>query len=295
MPLIQLMRPHQWIKNLFVWVGTVFGHAWFESAMLRSAGLAFVAFCAVSSAVYIYNDVVDREHDATHPRKRSRPLPSGRVSVAAALALAAGLSISALLIAASVSMSVVWVVLAYIGLNLLYSHHLKHVVVLDVFCIATGFILRIVAGTYAIGIPASSWLLICSVMLTLFLGFAKRRAEISLLPPMAERSAQSDSRPVLQQYTSTLLDSFLVVTGTCSVITYGLYTMSPVTIALHGTANLIFTLPFVLYGLFRYLYMLQAQIATEDVSRDFFRDWHIGVTVALWLGTTFWLISAVGG
>jgi 4-hydroxybenzoate polyprenyltransferase len=295
MALIQLMRPHQWIKNLFVLVGILFGHAWFDAALLRAAGLAFLAFCAVSSAVYIYNDVVDRAHDATHPRKRLRPLPSGRVSVTAALVLSAVLVVAAVCLAAAASTGVVWVVLTYLVLNLAYSHYLKHVVVLDVFCIAAGFILRIIAGTVAIGIPASSWLLICSAMLTLFLGFAKRRAEIAVVPQIAELSTKTESRPVLQQYTQLLLDSLLIVTGTCSVITYGLYTMSPVTIQLHGTANLIFTLPFVLYGLFRYLYMLQAAIATEDVSRDFFKDPHIWVTVTLWFATTFWLIGAAGG
>ena len=291
MALIQLMRPHQWIKNLFVWVGVLFGHAWFDQALLRSAALTFVSFCAVSSAVYIYNDFVDRNYDASHPRKRSRPLPSGRVSVATALTLAAVLTGVGLFLASSAAPEVVMVLAAYMLLNLGYSHYLKHVVVLDVFCIAAGFILRIVAGTYGIGIPASSWLLICSAMLTLFLGFAKRRAELSIFTELVAQQSQTESRPVLQQYTAALLDSFLIITGTCSVIAYGLYTMSPTTIELHGTPHLIFTLPFVLYGLFRYLYMLQARIATEDISRDFFTDVHIWVTVTLWFATTFWLIG----
>ncbi len=294
MALIQLMRPHQWIKNLFVLVGILFGHAWFDPALLRSAALAFVSFCAVSSAIYIYNDFVDREYDASHPRKRTRPLPSGRVSAATALTLAAALAAGGLFVAFSAAVEVVMVLASYMLLNLAYSHYLKHVVVLDVFCIAAGFILRIVAGTYGIGIPASSWLLICSAMLTLFLGFAKRRAELSIIPEMTPHTDQAESRPVLQQYTAPLLDSFLIITGTCSVIAYGLYTMSPTTIELHGTPHLIFTLPFVLYGLFRYLYMLQARIATEDISRDFFTDAHIWVTVTLWLVTTFWLIGGSG-
>lgn len=291
--MIALLRPHQWTKNLFVLVGTVFGHAWGNSAQLYAAGMAFIAFCAISSAAYILNDWVDRTRDAAHPQKRNRALASGKVSGAFAAWIAGLLVVTAFGVAYLAAPGVMMCIAAYAVLNALYSRWLKHVVVIDVFCIAGGFMLRILAGTHGIGIPASSWLLFCGGMLTLFLAFAKRRGEIATLPAGHGEDiprVSSSSRPVLDHYTLPLLDNFLVITAACCVIAYGLYTMSAETIRVHGTAKLIYTLPLVLYGLFRYLYLLQAGSASEDISRDFLRDWHLCMTVAVWLVVTVSLI-----
>ena len=181
MPLLRLLRPHQWVKNGFVFLGLLFGHAWADPARVTLAIDAFVAFCLVSSAVYVMNDIVDRERDRAHPKKRKRPLASGTVSMAAAIVL--------MLVCGGAGLAMAWIgggalpgiFFGYVALNVGYSFGLKHVVILDVFLIAAGFMLRILAGTLGIGIAPSQWLLLTGLLLTLFLGFAKRRAELSAL------------------------------------------------------------------------------------------------------------------
>jgi 4-hydroxybenzoate polyprenyltransferase len=179
--LFKLMRPHQWLKNGFVFVGLLFGHAWSDPVKLGQALAAFAAFCLLASAVYVMNDLIDREQDRLHPKKKSRPLAAGTVSVASALALAAVCLLGGGLIAWAWAGSAPWIFLAYVALNVAYSFGLKHVVILDVFIIASGFMLRLLAGTLGLGIAPSQWLLLCGLMLTLFLGFAKRRAELNAL------------------------------------------------------------------------------------------------------------------
>src|SRR5512143_3189426 len=179
--MLRLMRPHQWIKNAFVFTGLLFGHAWHDPALVTRVLLAFAAFCLISSTIYILNDIIDIEQDRHHPKKRLRPLPSGQLSVAAAIALALVLGSASLVLAMIASTTVLLIVLGYAVMNVAYSLYLKHVVILDVFIIATGFMLRILAGTLGVGVPPSQWLLLCGLMVTLFLGFTKRRAEILAL------------------------------------------------------------------------------------------------------------------
>lgn len=276
-PLIRLLRPHQWLKNGFVFVGLLFGHAWHDATRAQAALLAFAAFCLLSSAVYVFNDLVDREQDRRHPEKKQRPLASGAVSVPAALALAAvclggGL---ALVFAAS---RAPWVFAAYLALNAAYSLGAKHVVVLDVFIIAAGFMLRILAGTVGIGIPPTHWLLLCGLMLTLFLGFAKRRAELNTL--LAESKGH---RRVLEQYSAAMLDQFITVAAAGTVVSYALYTVSAETVALHGTPWLVASVPFVLYGLLRYLYLLHRRGGGGDPARELLADRHLMAAFAGWL------------
>ncbi len=294
-PLIRLMRPHQWLKNGFVLVGLLFGHVWERSdalGLFLQALAAFIAFCLISSAVYVINDLIDRDRDRHHPDKRHRPLASGRTSARTAIALAAiclalgfglvGGLFAGLGLPAS---QAPWLFVAYVLLNLGYSLGLKHVVILDVFLIAAGFMLRILAGTVGIGIAPSHWLLLCGLMLTLFLGFAKRRAELGALAHDGRHH-----RRVLDQYTAPMLDQFITLSAAATVIAYSLYTVSEETIALHGTPWLIATVPCVAYGLLRYLQRLHLGRGGGDPARDLLTDPHLLAAFSLWLGLVIWLL-----
>lgn len=295
-PLIRLMRPHQWVKNGFVFVGLLFGHAWEQGEavdLFLRAFSAFIAFCLLSSAVYVMNDLADREQDRLHPDKRQRPLASGAVGARAALALAAAclLGAAALVLglcapAGLPGSDAPWIFAVYLAMNAGYSAGLKHVVVLDVFIIAAGFMLRILAGTLGIGIAPSHWLLVCGLMLTLFLGFAKRRAELNAL-----MEDSGTHRPVLDQYTPAMLDQFITLAAGATVIAYSLYTVSEETIELHGTPWLILTVPCVAYGLLRYLYRLHRAGGGGDPAREFLTDPHLLGVFALWLLLVAWLLA----
>jgi 4-hydroxybenzoate polyprenyltransferase len=284
--LFRLMRPHQWIKNSFVLTGLLFGHAWHSPHLVVQALIAFVAFCLISSTIYVFNDIVDIEQDKLHPTKRNRPLPSGKLNIATAKTFALILGVTALAIAALASGTVVIILLIYAVMNVAYSLKLKHVVILDVFIIATGFMLRILAGTLGLGIPPSQWLLLCGLMVTLFLGFSKRRAEI-----IALSDDKSAHRKVLEDYSPVLLDKMIVVTAAGLIMSYSLYTMNPETIRIHGTANLIYTVPFVIYGVFRYIFLLHHQSRGTDTARDLVRDPHMLIVLLAWLITTIVLIA----
>lgn len=286
--IIKLIRPHQYIKNGFVLVGPLFAEQW-DLLTLGQALLAFVAFCLMASAVYVLNDIMDIEADRAHPVKRSRPLPSGAISMRLAYGLLAGLFIVSVAISLTVSFWVLGCVAIYFAINILYSWRLKHVVILDVFIISSGFMLRILAGTVGLGIEPSAWLLLCGLMLTLFLGFAKRRAELLLLADQ-DVSQQGMTRRVLDDYSPRVLEQFIAVTAACTILAYGLYTVSPQTIALHGSEHLIYTLPFVIYGIFRYLYLLHGQGRGNDTVRDLMQDGHLLITGVLWLSVTLWVL-----
>jgi 4-hydroxybenzoate polyprenyltransferase len=284
--LIRLLRPHQWLKNGFVFVGLLFGHAWLEPQKVVAAGVAFLAFSLTASAVYVLNDLVDREEDRLHPEKRYRPLAAGLVEVRTALAAAAVCLAVGLALGLAGGGTLAIILSAYLLLNLAYSYGLKHVVVLDVFIIAAGFMLRLLAGTVGIGIAPSHWLLLCGLMLTLFLGFAKRRAELSALLQESVRH-----RRVLEHYTPTMLDQFTTLTATATIIAYGLYTVSPETVALHGTTALMASVPFVLYGLLRYLFLLHRRDGGGDPAWELLTDRHLQIAFLGWLVTVVAVLS----
>ncbi len=284
--LLRLMRPYQWVKNGFVFTGLLFGHAWHDPDLVNQVVIAFAAFCLVSSSIYTFNDIVDLKQDRLHPKKSQRPLASGQVSVSAAVMLAALLAVLGLVLAYAASPLVLIILLVYALMNIAYSLRLKHVVILDVFIIATGFMLRILAGTMGVGIPPSQWLLLCGLMVTLFLGFTKRRAEI-----IALTDDKANHRKVLEHYSPVLLDKMIGITAAGLIMSYSLYTMNPDTIRIHGTANLIYTVPFVMYGVFRYIYLLHHQSRGGDPSHDLVRDPHLIVVVGAWLVTTLLLIA----
>jgi 4-hydroxybenzoate polyprenyltransferase len=281
-----LMRPRQWVKNGFVFMGLLFANEWRQPEMLRRVLLATLAFSLVASGVYVLNDLLDRERDLHHPTKKSRPLAAGQISAAVALLLLALLWIAGGAVGLWVSRTVLLILLAYVAINILYSLGLRQVVILDVFLIAAGFMLRILAGTTGVGIAPSQWLLICGFMVALFLGFAKRRAELYALS-----GETSNHRSVLEHYQPVLLDKMIVVTATCVILTYSLYTMSPVTVQNHHTESLIYTAPFVVYGIFRYIYTLHHQQTGTEPANEIFRDPHILLSIAGWLLVTLWLIS----
>lgn len=288
LPLFKLLRPHQYLKNGFVLLGVIFAHRW-DAVTLLNAAVVFVAFCAMASAVYVLNDLLDVEADRQHPTKKHRPIANATVSVRMAEAICGVLALVAVAFAAWVSSWAVLLVMTYAVFNIAYSWRLKHVVILDVFIISAGFMLRILAGTIGIGIAPSHWLLLCGMMVTLFLGFAKRRAELLVLESH-NGLARSATRRVLDDYSPVMLEQFIAVSAACTILSYGLYTVSAETISKHGSGDLIYTLPFVIYGIFRYLFLLHHRAKGNDTARDLLTDFHLMVTIAAWLGITVGLL-----
>ena len=270
--LVRLMRPHQWVKNVFVFAGLLFSQNWHNRHLDLAVLQAFAAFCCASSFVYILNDWHDRVSDALHPVKRRRPLASGAVTAAPALVLAALLLATGLALAASNTALLVLLAL-YVALNLAYSSGLKQVPVVDVSLIATGFMLRLLAGTVAVGIAPSRWLLLTGIFLTLYLGFCKRKAE--------SFQAESSQRAVMAHYPQALIDTFIATTMTATLTTYSLFATSAEAQVQHGQ-RLLYTVPIVVFGLLRYTYQVHLGRG-EDVARDLVRDgWLLGAG-ALWL------------
>lgn len=263
---VRLLRPQQWVKNCFVLVPLLFSGRFTDPAAVASAVLAFLAFCFVASAVYAGNDVADREADRAHPTKRDRPVASGQIS--ASLALGASLTLAALALglAAIVDLSLLAIISLYLILNVAYTLWLKRLVILDVFTIAAFFLLRLLAGTTAIHVQPSIWLLLCGGLLSLYLGFAKRRHELVLL---GEHS--SVHRSVLQEYSQLFLDQMSTVLLSVTVVSYIMYTVSHEKLAEVGSYALTGSTVFVLYGVFRYLYLVhnrQGGSPTETLLTD---------------------------
>jgi len=290
---LRLMRPHQWVKNGFVLVGLIFGHGFTDPVLLVNAGALFGAFCLASSGVYAMNDVLDREADRAHPRKRERPVARGTVPSGAALAFALALAAGGLALAHWVSAVALGLAACYVVLNLVYSAGLKHVAILDVFLIASGFMLRILAGTLGLDIAPSHWLLLCGLMVTVFLGFAKRRAELFALRSEEHggRERAAVQRRVLDDYSPRLLDQMIAISAAGAMVAYALYTVDAKTIATQGTDRLVYTVPFVLYGLFRYLHVLYRGRGGADPAAELLADPHLLIATAGWLAVVLWLIT----
>lgn len=275
--LFLLLRPHQWIKNGFVLVGALFSYQWISADTWIDAALAFLAFCCAASAVYILNDCKDAEADRQHPKKKLRPVAAGLVNPLAAAAIGGILVLLALTLSYIASARVVMFVCGYFLINVVYTLWLKHQVIVDVFCIFGGFMMRLLAGTVGIGLAPSRWLLITGMMITLFLGFGKRRAELA-----ARKKEGLSSRRSLDNYSLPLLDQLISICAAGTLITYGLYTVDASTLAIHGTQNLIWTMPIVVFGIFRYLYLIHHQGKGEDTSMDLFKDIPILAAAVCW-------------
>jgi 4-hydroxybenzoate polyprenyltransferase len=286
--LLLAVRPQQWVKNLIVFAALIFARRMGDLGALQRVVEVFVVFCLVSGGNYLLNDLLDLERDRQHPKKRHRPIASGLVPVRVAAAFSILLEGAAVVVAFAMDPrgELGALVLGYLVLMAAYSLKLKHVVVLDVFVIASGFVVRVVAGATVIGEPVSEWLILCTIFLSLFLGFGKRRAEIILLADDSSRH-----REALAGYTRTFLDQMIGV-STASVITcYALYTLSPITVSYHGTKNLVFTVPFVIFGIFRYLYLLHVRDGGGSPTRALLRDVPTLVNVILWLLTSMAVIN----
>jgi hypothetical protein len=267
--LLRALRPSQWSKNLFVLVALVFAageqESHVEAGALARVLYAFAAFCCAASAVYLLNDVLDVEKDRAHPEKRARAIASGEVSVPLALGTALVLACLGLGLAYASTRgpSVVWVVVAYLVLNLAYGLKLKSLVLVDAFCIAAGFLLRVQAGGLAAGVAISHWAFLCMLFLALFLALAKRRAELWLLGEDSH-----DHRPALRHYTIAFLDPMVAMLAACTVITYTMYTVDESTARKFGTDNhLVWTVPFVVFGVGRYMNLLQGGRGGDDPTR----------------------------
>jgi 4-hydroxybenzoate polyprenyltransferase len=275
--LIASVRPEQWTKNLLLFAGLMFGGRLLEPAAILEATEAFAIFCALSSAVYLYNDISDREIDRSHPLKQMRPIASGALPVATAAATAAVLSVAALAFAFRVSLVFGAIAGGYLVLLLLYSALLKHIVIIDVLTIAAGFVLRAVAGAVAVAVPIGPWLPGCTTLLALFLVLSKRRHELVLLGEGA-----TDHRPILQEYSPYLLDQMIAVVTASTVIAYSIFATSAETAERLGTRRLGLTIPFVLYGIFRYLYLVHQKRGGGSPATTLVTDGPLLACVALW-------------
>ena len=289
--LFRSLRPEQWTKNLFVFAGLLFGKKLTDAGAGALAFATFGIFCALSGAVYLFNDVFDRAADQAHPLKRLRPIASGRLSPRLALIAASVLAAGALGAAWQISAALTVAAGSYLVLLLLYSAVLKHIVIVDVLAIAFGFVLRAVAGAVAVDVPISDWLLVCTTLLALFLALSKRRHELTLLAGSA-----SGHRPILEEYTPYLLDQMVGVVTASTLVAYAFYAISPDTAANLGTDRLILTVPFVLYGIFRYLYLVHQKRGGGSPAEMLLTDRPLLACVALWTATLVLLLySPLGG
>lgn len=284
--LITLARPKQWMKNLFVFAPILFAGQLLNFDLMFKNILAFIAFSFTSSVVYIINDIVDREADRAHKKKRFRPLASGEVNVKEAAIFAVVIAAVTVLILLKLNYVFAVVVCIYLILNVLYTIKLKHIVILDVFIISLGFMLRVEGGASAIEVPISSWMILTTMFLSLFLAISKRRAELSA----SESDNLENQRKVLGHYDITFTDQINTVAVTGTIICYALYTVSEKTVNTFHTENLIYTTPFVIYGMFRYLYLLHKKNLGESPEQIVTKDISLIINILLWFVTAFGII-----
>ena len=274
---IRSLRPEQWTKNLIIFGGLLFGQRLFDLHSVLYATAAFAVFCALSGVVYLLNDVADRDADRRHPLKRRRPIASGELSTSTALMAAAMIGIGALTVAFLLHTQFGFFAASYVALLALYSGPLKHVVIVDVLTIAVGFVLRAAAGAAVIDVPISNWLLFITILGALFLALSKRRHELVLLADDA-----TSHRPILQEYTPYLLDQMISVVTASTLVAYAFYTVNPETVEKFHTTRLALTLPFLLYGIFRYLYLVHQKEGGGSPAEMLLNDRPLLVCVALW-------------
>ncbi len=283
---IRLLRPRQWLKNVFIFAGLIFSRNFLHLESVEKTIFAFIVFSLLSSSAYILNDIIDYKEDQKHPYKSKRPIASGKISRAPAALVAAVLLFLSLAGGYFLSTGLFFVCLTYGMLMLFYSAVVKRVVILDVLFVAFGYVLRAIAGAVVIEVEISSWLLLCTLLIALFLAVAKRRTEILLLGEDASRH-----RRILSQYSLPLLNQMIgVVTAAC-IVAYCLYTLSPETVAKFGTKNLIFTAPFVIYGIFRYLYIAYQKLQTDIPERVLFNDLPLQVCLLAWIVSCVLIIA----
>ena len=283
--LLRGLRPHQWTKNLLVFAALVFAQRLTVVGDVALSVVAFVVFCAASSACYLFNDVCDAERDREHPVKCRRPVASGELPASTALLAALALGMGAVCLGLVVRVRFGGVVAAYLALQLTYSLALKHVVIIDVLCIAGSFVLRAAGGAAAIAVTFSGWLMLCTALLALFLAFAKRRREL-----LALEGAETH-RKSLSDYSPQMLDQMIAVVTASTLIAYCIYTVWPLTVERFGTDAMKYTIPFVLYGLFRYLYLVYARVGGACPTRDLLTDPPLLIDIFLWAVVSACIVS----
>ncbi len=285
LPLMKAMRPVQWVKNVFVLAPIVFAEQLADPGLLAKVALAFIAFCFAASCIYLVNDLRDREEDRLHPLKKNRPIASGALPVPVAMAAAGVLGLLALGVSYSLNLTFLAILAVYIIINLLYSSWLKRKVILDVMAVSSGYVLRVMAGGAAIDVEVSKWLLLCSIFLALFLIFSKRRHELVFLAGDA-----ASHRSVLSHYSPAFLDQMINVVTASTVVSYALYCVDQGTIDRFGTDNLIYTIPLVLFGIFRYLYLIYQQPEERNPTEALLSDMPFVVNVVLWGLLVLWIV-----
>jgi 4-hydroxybenzoate polyprenyltransferase len=276
--LIVALRPKQWSKNLVIFAGLIFAQKVFETGYLQLSLLAFVAFCLNAGAVYLINDLKDLEQDKLHPIKKNRPLPSGRISSTQAIVASIFFSAGSLILAFSLNLNFGILLAAYWLMMIAYSFSLKHIVIVDILVISAGFIIRAISGAVVLDVVISRWLVACAIFLSLFLILAKRRNEIIELG-----STASNHRAILQEYGERFLDQMIAVVTACTIFSYVLYTADPETVEKFHTHNLILTTPFVLYGIFRYLYLVYQRNLGGRPEMVLLTDRPLIFSVLLWI------------
>ena len=275
----RLMRVYQWTKNALVLMPLVFAQQLMNFDAVARSFLAMLSFCLAASATYIYNDIRDLENDKRHPEKSLRPLPRGDISPAGASLLGGLLLAASIGLALPLNSSFLWALLVYISLTVSYSLLLKNVFIVDVIVVALGFVVRAIAGAVAIEVVFSNWLIVCTLFLALFLALGKRRGEIVLLEGQAR-----NHREVLHHYSTVFIDQMLLIVAGGALITFTIYTCSAEVVARIGTDKLYMTLPFVVYGLARYLWLVEHN-GTGDPSQVLLKDWPTCAAVLLWAVT----------
>ena len=275
--LIVSMRPGQWTKNLFIFAGLIFSGNLFHPEILIRVSSGFILFSLVASSIYIFNDIIDMEYDRAHPEKKDRPLAAGLLSVPVAYSGAVILATAGLIGALTLDRGFFAILISYLIINFAYTIKIKQVVILDIMCISSGFVLRVLAGTELAEVMPSDWLILCTIMLSLFLGFSKRRHELVVTGVNA-----ITHRRVLGEYSLGFLDQMIAVATACTVMSYALYTLSPQTVHRFGTRNLVFSIPFVIYGIYRYLYLIHQKNMGGNPTRELIRDFPLLINAFLW-------------
>lgn len=276
-PYLILLRPYQWIKNLLVFSGLIFSISFLNSHNLGTSIAAFVLFCMASSGVYILNDIRDIKNDQVHPEKKNRPIASGKVSIRTGIILLITLLSLSLFFSYNLNKDFFLIIVLYLIFNVSYSFGLKNVVILDAMIVAMGFLLRAVAGCVVINVDVSPWLFICSLMLAMLLSFGKRRNELNALNDNAQNHRNS-----LQFYSVQLLDIILTICAASAIGTYSLYTMAAETVHRFGSQKLIMTTPFVMFGVFRYLYLIYTKNKGGDPTKLLISDLPTIINAILW-------------
>ena len=299
MKFLRLIRVHQWVKNLFVFVPLLFSLHLFDLNYFLQTLSAFFVFCLASSAIYVINDIVDIEADRVHPVKKNRPLPSGQITVQSAVITASLLLIVVFWLMMYFNKEFIFLVVGFIFLNVVYSFWWKNIVLLDIFSIAAGFSIRVLAGAFAIQVPISSWLLLTTMFISLFLGVMKRRSELVLVSekilknsdPLEQTAATS--RKVLAQYSLNFADQMATIAAAGVIICYALYSVAPRTVSVFQTERLIYTTPFVVFGIFRFMYLEYISGRGENTTRLIATDIYMILDVLAYVLATIVIIYKI--